>query len=131
MGSWQGTPIAVVAHEGDVTLLVKDTAWTVVGGWWPSLKTAAVPVATTRILAVGSDARPNQTPEKCRADALHIIGVDAKGVGGMVGMPRDAYVPLSTGGSDKVNAALVYGGANGIVRTIEQAPPGCRSTATC
>jgi LCP family protein required for cell wall assembly len=121
VGTWRGTPIAVVAHEGDVTLLVKDSSWTVVGGWWPSLKTAAVPVPTTRILAVGSDARPNQTPEKCRADALHIIGVDNQGVGGMVGVPRDAYVPLSTGGSDKINAALVYGGANGIVRTIEKA----------
>ena len=122
VGSWRGTPIAVVAYKGDVTLLVKDSSWTVVGGWWPSLKTAAaVPVATTRILAVGSDARPNQTVEKCRADALHIIGVDNKGVGGMVGVPRDAYVPLSTGGSDKVNAALVYGGVNGIVKTIERA----------
>ena len=121
VGSWQGTPIAVVARGNDVTLLVKDSSWVVVGGWWPSLKAAAVPVAPTRILAVGSDARPNQTPEKCRADALHIIGVDAKGVGGMVGVPRDAYVPLSTGGSDKINAALVYGGANGIVRTIERA----------
>ena len=117
----EGTPIAVVAYKGDVTLLVKDSSWQVVGGWWPSLKTAAVPVATTRILAVGSDARPNQTVDKCRADALHIIGVDNKGVGGMVGVPRDAYVPLSTGGSDKVNAALVYGGVNGIVKTIERA----------
>ena len=120
LGTWQGTPIAVVARGNDVTLLVKDSAWVVVGGWWPSLKTAAVPVPTTRILAVGSDARPNQSPEKCRADALHIIGVDDKGVGGLVGLPRDAYVPLSTGGSDKINAALVYGGTNGIVRTIER-----------
>jgi LCP family protein required for cell wall assembly len=121
LGSWQGTPIAVVAHEGDVTLLVKDSSWVVVGGWWPSLKAAAVPIAPTRILAVGSDARPGQTPEKCRGDALHIIGVDAQGVGGMVGVPRDSYVPLSTGGTDKINAALVYGGTNGIVRTIEKA----------
>lgn len=121
LGTWQGTPIAVVAHKTDVTLLVKDSSWVVVGGWWPSLKAAAVPVAPTRILAVGSDARPNQTPEKCRADALHIIGVDSRGVGGMVGVPRDAYVPLSTGGSDKINAALVYGGAKGIVRTVERA----------
>nr|WP_238338237.1 LCP family protein [Pedococcus badiiscoriae] len=78
-----------------------------------------VPTAPTRILAVGSDARPNQTPDKCRADALHIIGVDARGVGGIVGIPRDSYVPLSTGGTDKINAALVFGGTNGIVRTIE------------
>jgi LCP family protein required for cell wall assembly len=120
VGTWQGTPIAVVAHEGDVTLLVKDSTWAVVGGWWPSLKAAAVPTAPTRILAVGSDARPGQSPEKCRADALHIIGVDDKGVGGMVGLPRDSYVPLSTGGTDKINAALVYGGTNGIVRTIER-----------
>ncbi|NYG06511.1 LCP family protein required for cell wall assembly [Phycicoccus badiiscoriae] len=119
VGTWQGVPIAVVAHQNDVTLLVKDSSWKVVGGWWPSLKAAMVPTAPTRILAVGSDARPNQTPDKCRADALHIIGVDARGVGGIVGIPRDSYVPLSTGGTDKINAALVFGGTNGIVRTIE------------
>jgi LCP family protein required for cell wall assembly len=121
VGSWQGTPIAVVSYGRDVTLLVKDGSWSVVGGWWPSLSVAEVPMQPLRILAIGSDARPNQTPEKCRADAIHIIGVDAAGVGGMVGVPRDAYVPLSTGGNDKINAALVYGGASGMVRTVERA----------
>ena len=58
---------------------------------------------------------PSSGSTGARADALHIIGVDAKGVGGIVGIPRDSWVPLSIGGSSKVNAALVFGGAKGQV----------------
>jgi polyisoprenyl-teichoic acid--peptidoglycan teichoic acid transferase len=122
-GTWKGTPIAVVTRGKDVTLLVRTSSkkWAVVGGWWPSLGVARVPRKTTRVLAIGSDARNHQRVEKCRADALQIIGVDNKGVGGIVGIPRDSYVSLSTGGTDKINAALVFGGAQGQVRTVERA----------
>ncbi len=37
VGSWKGTPIAVLTHGSDVTLLQKvHYTWSVVGGWWPS-----------------------------------------------------------------------------------------------
>jgi len=121
-GRWMGSTVASVVHGKDVTLLVKGTsAWSVVGGWWPSLSVYRPPFPTMRVLAIGSDARTGQPVEKCRGDALHIIGVDHKGVGGIVGIPRDSWVPLSTGGNAKVNAALVFGGVNAQVRTIEQA----------
>ena len=71
-----------------------------------------------RILAIGSDARPNQKVASQRADALHIIGVDSKGVGGIVGLPRDSWVALSSGGNNKLNAALAFGGAKGVVSTV-------------
>ena len=120
--SWKGTAIATVVQGKDVTLLVKDGSWKVVGGWWPSLRVARPPFATMRVLAIGSDARTPQPVEKCRADALHIIGVDAKGVGGIVGIPRDSWVPLASGGGNaKVNAALVFGGVKGQVRTVAKA----------
>lgn len=121
-GTWQGTPIATVVEGKDVTLLVKaKSGWTVVGGWWPSLKVARPAFPTMRILAIGSDARNPQPVTKCRADALHIIGVNAtKGVGGIVGIPRDSWVPMPGGGSGKINAALVFGGVNGQVRTVER-----------
>ncbi len=120
-GNWKGTAVATVVQGKDVTLLVKDQTWKVVGGWWPSLKVARPPVATMRILAIGSDARTPEPVEKRRADALQIIGVDAKGVGGIVGIPRDSWVPLSTGGNGKINAALVFGGAKGQVATVARA----------
>jgi LCP family protein required for cell wall assembly len=74
-----------------------------------------------RVLAIGSDARPGQNALRARADALHIIGVDASGVGGIVGIPRDSWVPLSTGGSGKVNSALVFGGPEAQVSTVRRA----------
>jgi LCP family protein required for cell wall assembly len=121
-GTWQGSRIASVVQGKDVTLLVKDRTWQVVGGWWPSLGVSRAAFPTMRILAIGSDARNPQPVTKCRADALHIIGVDAKkGVGGIVGIPRDSWVPLSSGGNSKVNAALVFGGVAGQVKTIERA----------
>jgi LCP family protein required for cell wall assembly len=120
-GSWKGTPIAAVAHGKDLTLLVKTTQWVVVGGWWPSLGVARVARPAKRVLAIGSDARVNQRPEKARADALQIIGVDNQGVGGIVGVPRDSYVALSSGGMNKINAALVFGGPKGVVSTVRRA----------
>lgn len=122
-GTWQGSPIATVVQGKDLTLLVKDgKTWKVAGGWWPSLKVYRPPFPTMRVLAIGSDARNPQPVTKCRGDALHIIGVDAKkGVGGIVGIPRDSWVPLSTGGNAKVNASLVFGGVGGMVTTIERA----------
>jgi LCP family protein required for cell wall assembly len=119
-GKWKGTPIAAVAHGKDVTLLVKNKkTWTVVGGWWPSLGLQQrVPTKAMRVLAIGSDARPQQRVDGQRADALHIVGVDAKGVGGIVGIPRDSWMPLASGGTNKVNAALAFGGAKGTSRTV-------------
>ena len=122
--SWKGVPIATVVQGKDVTLLVKGksgSSWQVVGGWWPSLKVSRAPFAAMRVLAIGSDARTPQPVEKCRADALHIIGVDPKGVGGIVGIPRDSWVPLASGGNGKVNAALVFGGVKGQVDTVARA----------
>lgn len=120
-GSWKGLAVASVVQGKDVTLLVKDGRWQVVGGWWPSLKVARAPFPTMRVLAIGSDARTAQPVEKCRGDALHIIGVDSEGVGGIVGIPRDSWVPLSSGGTAKVNAALVFGGVKGQVATVARA----------
>ncbi|GAB3072414.1 hypothetical protein GCM10027080_13860 [Pedococcus soli] len=120
-GNWKGVAVASVVRGKDVTLLVKDKTWKVVGGWWPSLGVARPPFATMRVLAIGSDARTPQPVEKCRGDALHIIGVDAKGVGGIVGIPRDSWVPLAGGGNAKINAALVFGGVKGQVAAVSKA----------
>lgn len=117
LGTWKGTPIAVVTNGKDATLAV-GPKWKVVGGWWPSLGVKASLGGARRILLIGSDARPYENPVKARGDSLHIVGVDGRGGGGILGIPRDSYVPLATGGSGKINSALMLGGPTGQTRTV-------------
>jgi hypothetical protein len=58
-GTWKGSPIATVVQGNDVTLLVKDKTWKVVGGWWPSLSVSRAAFPTMRVLAIGD---PCQVP---------------------------------------------------------------------
>ena len=120
-GTWKGTPIAVVTAGKDVTLAVKAPTWRVVGGWWPSLGVKGPQLGgNRRVLLIGSDARTlqGQKVDRSRADSLHVVGVDGHGGGGILGFARDAYVPLSTGGRDKINAAMVFGGPKAELQTV-------------
>jgi LCP family protein required for cell wall assembly len=72
------------------------------------------------ILVMGSDARPGEPMDRSRADSLHILGINpAAHRATLFGIPRDSYVPLSTGGSDKINVAMAAGGPEAEVQTIE------------
>lgn len=63
------------------------------------------------ILALGSDARPGQPVLGSRADAIQLVGLNADtGDATIIGIPRDSYVSIPGQGSDKINAAMVYGG---------------------
>ncbi|WP_147067991.1 LCP family protein [Terrabacter aerolatus] len=119
VGSWMGTPVAVVTAGDDVTLAVGPT-WKVVGGWWPSLGVARPSLGggPRWVLAIGSDARKGQPLERTRADVLQVIGIDGNGGGGVMGMARDLWVPLSTGGKGKINSAMVFGGPRAQVATV-------------
>jgi polyisoprenyl-teichoic acid--peptidoglycan teichoic acid transferase len=119
VGSWMGTPVAVVTAGDDVTLAVGPT-WKVVGGWWPSLGVAKPSLGggPRWVLAIGSDARKGQPLEGTRADVLQVIGIDGRGGGGVMGMARDLWVPLSTGGKGKINSAMVFGGPRAQVSTV-------------
>jgi len=122
VSTFKGVPIAVVTSGKDVTLAVKAPRWRVVGGWWPSI---GLPVAqlggARRVLLVGSDARTGESMSKARADSLHIVGVDGHGGGGVLGIARDSYVNLASGGRGKINSALTFGGPNGLRRTVVSA----------
>ena len=122
VGSWFDTPIAVVTAGDDVTLAVGPT-WQVVGGWWPSLgvKTAALGGGPRWVLALGSDARKGQNLVRSRADTLQVVGLDGKGGGGVMGMARDLWVPLSTGGKGKINSAMALGGPAAQLDTVRKA----------
>jgi LCP family protein required for cell wall assembly len=72
------------------------------------------------ILVVGSDARPGQSVTGTRADSLHIVGINPRlGRASIVGIPRDSWVSIPGSGNDKINASLVRGGPDLLVRTVE------------
>jgi LCP family protein required for cell wall assembly len=72
------------------------------------------------ILLIGSDARPGEAITETRADSLHIVAVNpAKHKATVVGIPRDSYVEIPGLGTDKINAAMVYGGPELVVQTVE------------
>ena len=122
VGSWFDTPVAVVTAGDDVTLAVGPT-WQLVGGWWPSLgvKAPALGGGPRWVLALGSDARKGQSLVRSRADTLQVVGLDGAGGGGVMGIARDLWVPLSSGGKGKINSAMALGGPAAQLDTVRRA----------
>jgi polyisoprenyl-teichoic acid--peptidoglycan teichoic acid transferase len=72
------------------------------------------------VLVLGSDARPGETIARARADSIHLIGINPRrGAASVLGFPRDSWVPIPGFGSGKINSAMVYGGPELMVRTVE------------
>ena len=74
------------------------------------------------LLAIGSDARPGvcMPVERCLADSLHLIGVNPQqGSATILGFPRDSYVSIPGKGTGRINEALLLGGPQLVVRTVE------------
>jgi LCP family protein required for cell wall assembly len=73
------------------------------------------------VLVIGSDARPGRSAVNARADSIHIVGVNPRlGRVSILGIPRDSWVAIPGSGTNKINAALVQGGPELLVRTVEQ-----------
>jgi polyisoprenyl-teichoic acid--peptidoglycan teichoic acid transferase len=71
------------------------------------------------IMAVGSDARPGEDMTHTRGDALQLIGLNTlTGAAAAIGIPRDSYVSIPGVGSDRINAALYYGGPELLAQTV-------------
>jgi LCP family protein required for cell wall assembly len=69
----------------------------------------AVPGAPVFVLVMGNDARPGDAAS--RADALHVIGINpGAGRATILNIPRDTFVPLPGGITDKINSAHLRGG---------------------
>ena len=85
-------------------------------GFTPSLS-GSKPIV---LLMVGSGARPGEDVMHSLADSIHLVFVNpAKKRSVMVGIPRDAYVPIPGRGSGKINSSLFYGGPELMVQTVE------------
>ena len=121
VGSLKGQHLATAELDGDLFLAVKDpSGWRIVGGNWPSLSQPAYWGPSPRLIAVvGSDARPGEDILTTRTDSIHFVGLDGAGAGGIVGVPRDSYVPIAGGGRSKVNAALSWAGTEGMMQTFK------------
>jgi LCP family protein required for cell wall assembly len=123
-GTWQETPYAVLTSGEDLTLAVGEgDRWRVVGGVWPSLGTDEPVLGGPRhVLLIGSDAREKkgEPVDRLRADSLQVVGVDGTGGGGVLGIARDAWVPMPKGGYAKINQAMVQAGPEGQVETVAE-----------
>jgi LCP family protein required for cell wall assembly len=89
---------------------------------------SATPTLKRRIvlLTIGSDAGAPKfgrggSVEGGRADALQLVVVDtAKRRGVVLSFPRDSYVNIPGHGTNKINAAMAFGGPKLLVATFEQ-----------
>lgn len=71
------------------------------------------------ILAVGSDARRGEDPLRSRGDTLQLVGMNTRtGAATAIGIPRDSWVPIPGHGSNRVNAALFFGGPQLLGETV-------------
>jgi LCP family protein required for cell wall assembly len=88
----------------------------------------ATPTVKRRIvlLTIGSDSGAPKfgrggSMEGGRADALQLIVLDTvKRRGAVLSFPRDSYVPIPGHGTNKINAAMSFGGPRLLVATFEQ-----------
>jgi LCP family protein required for cell wall assembly len=71
------------------------------------------------ILAVGSDARPGEDMTRTRGDALQLVGMNTEtGAATAIGIPRDSWVSIPGYGSNRINAALYFGGPDLLGQTV-------------
>lgn len=122
-GRWKDTEIAVLTSGDDVSLAVEaEGGWQIVGGWWPSLGVDQPVLGGARhVLVLGSDARPGEAVDRSRADTIQVVGVDGRGGGGVMGIARDSWVTMPSGGKAKINAAMVQAGPEGQQSTVAAA----------
>lgn len=72
------------------------------------------------ILALGSDARPGTPVARGLSDSIHMIGINpAKKSATILGFPRDSWVAIPGRGAQKINNAMVLGGPQLTIQTLE------------
>jgi LCP family protein required for cell wall assembly len=72
------------------------------------------------VLLLGSDNDTKFEPDHVLTQTMILVRVNPQTHSVvMLSIPRDLWVPLSTGGSAKIDAAYSYGGAAAAIRTVE------------
>jgi LCP family protein required for cell wall assembly len=73
------------------------------------------------VLLLGSDDDQKFDPNHVLTQSMILVRVDpAASSVTMLSIPRDLYVPLASGGENKIDVAYAYGGAPTAVRTVEE-----------
>jgi LCP family protein required for cell wall assembly len=108
-----------------ITTAIQDTGHTISRGSPAPSSTPAVDAAPGQpftVLLLGSDNDAKFSGNNVLTQSMILTRIDpaTKHVV-MLSIPRDTYVPLSTGGRDKIDKAYLYGGANAAVKTVENA----------
>jgi len=76
-------------------------------------------------LVIGSDSGAPKfgrggVASRGRADSIHLVVIDPRTrKGTVVGFPRDSWVSIPGGGTGRINSAMVFGGPELLVRTVE------------
>jgi LCP family protein required for cell wall assembly len=90
-------------------------------GTQASPKATAPPGAAFTVLLLGSDDDSKFKADHVLTQSMILVRVDPKSKHvTMLSIPRDLWVPLSTGGSAKIDAAYSYGGAAAAIATVER-----------
>ena len=112
-----GGPVAARAASAGQAVTVQRAH---AGSATPALKGRLV------LLTIGSDSGAPKfgrggSMESGRADALQLVVIDtARRRGTVVSFPRDSYVPIPGHGTNKINAAMAFGGPRLLVATFER-----------
>ncbi|OBH41340.1 LCP family protein [Mycobacterium mantenii] len=104
----------VLADYADRPATGRGTNWLIVG----SDSRQGLSAQQQQDLATGGDIGNGRTDTIL---LVHIPGVGSGVRTTMVSIPRDSFVPIPGHGKDKINAAFAMGGAQLLVRTVEQA----------
>src|SRR5205085_9771377 len=81
----------------------------------------APPGAAFTVLLLGSDDDSKFNADHVLTQSMILVRVEpATRHVTMLSIPRDLWVPLSTGGSAKIDAAYSYGGAAAAIATVER-----------
>lgn len=114
--------------SGRLTLVPEGPGWRIFGyelqRQSPDIRSRRVMAGdvgkeTVWILAVGSDARRGQPVLRSRGDAIQMVGLNTRtGAATTIGVPRDSWVSIPGYGSNRINAALYFGGPRTMGRTV-------------
>lgn len=87
----------------------------------PSATSAPAPSGAFTVLLLGSDDDSKFSSDHVLTQSMILVRVipSTKQVT-MLSIPRDLLVPLSVGGTGKIDGAYSYGGANAAIATVEQ-----------
>jgi LCP family protein required for cell wall assembly len=71
------------------------------------------------ILIIGTDARPDERPEKTRGDSIHLFTYNpVLKKASLVGFPRDSYVTSPGGSNRKINEIMATEGPDAFLATV-------------